>query len=142
MRMMSIDYGDVRTGLAVSDPTGTLAGDAFVIRETSEEKLAHAIAREARVRGVNHLVVGYPKNMNGTEGPRAQKSAALAGRLRVLSGLPVTLWDERRTTAEAQRVLHTSGRHGRKNKALVDAVAATLILEGFLAAVKRDTHLQ
>ena len=132
MRVMAIDYGDVRTGLAVSDPTGTLAGEAFVLRENAMDALAAAIVREATARGVGHLVVGYPKNMNGSLGPRAEKSAALAERLRGVSGLPVTLWDERRTTVDAQRVLHTSGRHGKKNRDLVDAVAAALILEGFL----------
>ena len=132
MRVMAIDYGDVRTGLAVSDPTGTLAGDAFVIRETSAKKLAAAIAQEASARGVSCLVVGHPRNMNGTLGPRAEKSAALAAQLREITGLPVSLWDERRTTTEAHGILHTSGRHGKKNKALVDAVAATLILEGYL----------
>jgi len=129
---MAVDYGDARTGLALSDPTGTLAGDTLVLWETSMEKLASAIAREAAVRGAAQLVVGHPINMNGTLGPRAQKSEALAERLRALTGLPVSLWDERRTTVEAQRILHTSGRHGKKNKKMVDAVAATLILEGYL----------
>ena len=133
MRVMAVDYGDARTGLAVSDPTGTLAGDAFVIREGNPKKLADAIAKEAAARGVGRLVVGHPRNMNGTLGPRAEKSAALAGLLRARTGLPVSLWDERRTTVEARGVLHASGRHGKKNRALVDAVAAALILEGYLA---------
>ena len=142
MRVMAVDYGDVRTGLAVSDRTGMLTGEAFVVRETSAEKLAEVIMKEAITREVGHLVVGYPKNMDGSSGPRAQKSEALADLLRELSGLPVTLWDERRTTFDAHRVLHTMGRHGKKNKSMVDAVAASLILEGYLrcAELRADTQ--
>ena len=137
MRVMAVDYGDARTGMAVSDPTGTLTGDTFVIREIDVGKLAAAIVKEAAARGISHIVVGYPKNMNGTLGPRALKSAALAERLRALCDIPVSLWDERRTTAEAQRILHTAGRHGKKNKDKVDAVAAALILEGALQRLGR-----
>jgi putative Holliday junction resolvase len=133
---MAIDYGDVRTGLAVSDAAGSLTGDAFVLRETSPKKLADAIVREAEARGVERLALGCPRNMDGSLGPRAQKSEALAARLRALTGIPLALWDERRTTVEAQRLLHTAGRHGAKNKKAVDAVAAALILEGYLASLR------
>lgn len=135
MRIMAIDYGDVRTGLAVSDAAGILTGDAFVVREPSAKKLADRIADEAAARGVARLVLGHPKNMDGSVGPRAQKSEALAELLRARTGLPVVLWDERRTTAQAHRVLHDAGRHGRRNRETVDAVAAALILEGYLASL-------
>ncbi|MDR3207849.1 MAG: Holliday junction resolvase RuvX [Oscillospiraceae bacterium] len=141
MRVMAIDYGDVRTGLAVSDAAGTLTGDAFVIRETAPQKLAAAIVREAEARGVEGLVLGWPRNMDGSLGPRAAKADALAVRLRRLTDIPLALWDERRTTVEAQRILHTVGRHGAKNKGAVDAVAAALILEGYLAARGRQDKM-
>jgi putative Holliday junction resolvase len=129
---MAVDYGDVRTGLAVSDITGSLVGEAFVVKEVSVGKLTDVIAAEAAARGVECLAVGLPKNMDGTRGERAQKSERLAEILRVKTALPVFLWDERRTTAEAQRILHTAGRSGRRGRAKLDAVAAALILEGFL----------
>ncbi len=135
MRTMAIDYGDVRTGVAVSDLTGLLVGDAFIIEERSEGRLAVRLAEETKKRGVTRLVVGHPLNMNGTRGPRAEKSEKLAALLREKTGLPVALWDERRTTTDAHRILHEAGSHGPKNKKKVDAVAAALILEGYLASV-------
>ncbi|MCD8334106.1 MAG: Holliday junction resolvase RuvX [Clostridiales bacterium] len=132
MRVMAIDYGDARTGVAVSDPTGTLAGYTTVIaswkQEIVVEQLLHLIAEHQ----VDELVLGYPKNMNGTCGDRAAKSEALAALLRERTGLPVTLWDERLTTVDAHRILSENGRRGKKRKQTVDAVAATLILEGYL----------
>lgn len=136
MRVMAVDYGDVRTGVAVSDRSGTLAGDAFVITETNAKKLAARLCAEAAARGVERVVVGYPVNMNGSAGPRAQKSEALLASLTAL-GLEGALWDERRTTAEAAQILHNAGKHGRKNRERLDAVAATLILEGYLASISR-----
>ena len=136
MRVMAVDYGDARTGIAVSDLSGMIAGDAFVISEWDAEKLAERIAEEAKVRGAERLVVGYPRNMNGTPGPRAEKSEAFAKRLEQVSGLSVTLWDERRTTVDAHRILTEAGKHGQKRKNTVDAVAASLILEGYLASLR------
>ncbi len=136
-RVMAIDYGDARTGLAFSDLTGTLAGEAFTLRETNEERLLEAICREARARDAGSAVMGYPRNMNGTEGPRAEKYAAFARRLEEALGFPVTLWDERRTTVEAHQILSHQGRRGQKRKNTVDAVAAALILEGYLNFLNR-----
>ena len=136
MRIMAIDYGDSRTGLAVSDSQGILAGEAWVIREWDPGRTARKIAAEAEKRGVRQLVLGYPKNMNGTLGPRAKKSEELAERLRAL-GFDVVLWDERRTTVDAHRILSEAGRRGKKRKNTVDAVAATLILEGYLESLKK-----
>ena len=137
-RVLAIDYGDARTGLAFSDPTGLLAGDAFTVHEHREDRLLEAIRQEAAARGVTHVVMGYPKNMNGTEGPRAEKYAAFAGRLEQTLGLPVTLWDERRTTVEAHQILTQQGRRGKRRKNTVDAVAASLILEGYLTFLNRQ----
>ncbi|MEL4105571.1 Holliday junction resolvase RuvX [Oscillospiraceae bacterium WX1] len=136
MRIMAVDYGDARTGIAVSDATGLLAGEAFIITEWSEERLAEKIADAVQSRGVTKVILGYPKNMDGTLGPRAEKSAALAAALRENFGLDVVLWDERRTTVDAHRILSETGVRGKKRKQTVDAVAASLILEGFLQSLR------
>ena len=132
MRVMAIDYGDARTGVAVSDLTATLCGDAFTIQEWDPARLAARIAREAREREVGRLVLGLPRNMDGTEGPRAEKSRAFQALLEAETGLPVTLWDERRTSVDA---LHAGGKRMKAHKKQVDAVAASLILEGFLGSL-------
>lgn len=129
---MAIDYGDARTGVAISDPTGLLAGQTFVIHGRKAEAVAAELAGLAAANQVNELVLGYPKNMNDTLGPRAEKSEALAELLRRLTGLSVILWDERRTTVDAHRILSETGNRGKKRKEKVDAVAASLILEGYL----------
>jgi len=135
MRIMAIDLGDTRTGLAVSDPTGTLTGEAWTVTERNMPRLAQTIVEAAKERGVARLVLGYPKNMNGTLGPRAEKSEAFKAELENLADLPVLLWDERRTTAEAESILIEVGRRGKKKKQTVDAVAASLILEGYLRSL-------
>ncbi len=111
---MAIDYGDARTGVAISDPTGLLAGFTTVIHSRKPEAVAAELARLVREHRVEELVMGFPRNMDGTEGPRAE------------------LWDERRTTVEAHSILHASGKRMKNHKKTVDAVAATLILEGYL----------
>lgn len=136
MRIMAIDYGDVRTGVTVSDMQGILAGEAWVLKEWDTERLASRIADEAKMRNVERLVLGYPKNMDGTKGLRAEKSEEFAVLLREKSGLEVILWDERRTTVDAHRILSEANRRGKKRKETVDAVAATLILEGYLNSLK------
>ncbi len=131
---MAIDYGDARTGIAVSDMLGMLAGETFVIQEWDPVRLADTIAAQARTREVSTLVLGLPKNMDGSEGPRAEKSRALAALLEQ-RGFAVVLWDERRTTVDAHRILRENGKREKKHKATVDAVAAALILEGYLGSV-------
>ena len=133
MRVMAIDYGDAHTGVAVSDPTGLLAGYAAVVDGREAEAVAEKLAALAREHGAEELVLGHPLNMDGTRGPRAEKSEAFAELLRAASGLPVTLWDERRTTVDAHHILFRAGKNGKKRKKTVDAVAASLILEGYLA---------
>ena len=131
MRVMAIDYGDARTGIAVSDMLGILAGETFVITQWDPAALADTIAAEARARDVGTLVLGLPRNMDGTEGPRAEKSRAMKALLEE-RGMTVVLWDERRTTVDAHRILRENGKREKKHKATVDAVAAALILEGYL----------
>lgn len=135
MRIMAIDYGDAHTGIAISDPTGLLAGFTTTITAYSQEQVAERIAALAIEREVEELVLGYPKNMDGSCGPRAEKTEALADLLRSVVSLPVTLWDERRTTINAHQILRSNGKNGKsakKRKEFVDAVAASLILEGYL----------
>lgn len=135
MRIMAIDYGDARTGIAVSDLMNTMTGDAFVITDWNPETIADRIAAEAKARGVDTLVLGLPKNMDGTLGARAEKSLTLSEILKERSGLPVVMWDERRTTVDAHRILSDNGKKMKKHKKNVDAVAASLILEGYLASL-------
>lgn len=132
MRIMAIDYGDARTGVALSDVTGLLAGQTFLVKSRKEEVVLEELADLAQKQGAEELVLGYPKNMDGTVGPRAEKCAALAEKLRERTGLPVVLWDERRTTVDAHRILGEQGVRAKNRKDKIDSVAATLILEGYL----------
>ena len=132
MRIMAIDYGDARIGLAVSDAMGILCGDAWTMEEWNMERAARRICDEAAARGVEKLVLGLPKNMDGTEGPRAEKSRQFKALLEELGAPEVVLWDERRTSIEAHAILHSVGKKEKKHRATVDAVAASLILEGYL----------
>ena len=132
MRIMAIDYGDARTGVAFSDPTGLLAGQTFLIKSRKEDAVLAELARLAKEQGAEELVMGYPRNMDGTLGPRAEKYAAFAKKLEAAAGLPVILWDERRTTVEAHQILGDHGVRAKNRKNKVDSVAAALILEGYL----------
>ena len=139
MRIMAIDYGDAHTGIAISDPTGFLAGFTTVITAYRPEVVAEQVAVLAKEHGVEELVLGHPKNMDGSRGPRAEKAEAMAELLKEATGLPVVLWDERRTTIDAHQILMTGGKNAKKRKKVVDAVAASLILEGYLTFKK--SHL-
>ena len=141
MRIMAIDYGDARTGVAISDPAGLLAGYTTVIQSRKPEQVTEELCRLIRERQVDELVMGFPRNMNGTEGPRAELYRTFAAGLEAASGMPVNLWDERRTTIEAHQILHTGGKKMKQHKANVDAVAASLILEGYLTKKRRETSL-
>ncbi|MDO5594013.1 MAG: Holliday junction resolvase RuvX [Eubacteriales bacterium] len=132
MRIMAIDYGDAHTGVAISDPTGMLAGWTTTIDSRKQDVVVEQLRAIIAQWQVTELVLGYPKNMNDTKGERVLKSEGLAQRLTEETGLPVHLWDERLTTVDAHRILSENGRRGKKRKQKVDAVAATLILEGYL----------
>ena len=132
MRVMAIDYGDQRIGLAVSDPTGLLCGEAWTMQEWNMERASLRIAEEAARREVGTFVLGLPKNMDGSEGPRAEKSRVFAALLEADSGLEVVLWDERRSSIEAHAILHAAGKKEKVHRKTVDAVAASLILQGYL----------
>lgn len=132
MKIMAIDYGDAHTGVAFSDPTGFLAGTTTTIHSRSADVVLSELARLAKEQGAEEIVMGFPRNMDGTEGPRAELYRAFAGRVEEATGLKPVLWDERRTTVDAHRILQQAGKNAKKRKKTVDAVAASLILEGYL----------
>ena len=136
-RIMGIDYGDARTGVAVSDLLCSSVGTTWVVPSRNTEKAVADIVKLAKENDVGKIVVGLPKNMDGTEGPRAQLCRQFAQTLRQATGLEVDMWDERRTTVEAHNILSQHNYHGKKRKNTVDAVAASLILEGYLAYLRR-----
>ena len=129
---MAVDYGDVRTGLAVCDRTEFLASPIGVIEERNAPILAMKIAHMAEQYEVGEIVVGLPKNMNGSIGPRAEKCQAFAEMLSELTEVPVNMWDERSTTVTAHQILNQTNVRGKNRKAVVDEVAATVILESYL----------
>lgn len=137
MKIMGIDYGDARTGVAISDLLCSIVGSTCVVPSRNTQKAVADIVRLAQENQVGEIVVGLPKNMDGTEGTRAELCRAFAQTLEEAMGLPVVMWDERRTTAEAHNILSQHNYHGKKRKNTVDAVAASLILEGYLAYRKR-----
>ena len=132
-RIMGVDYGDARTGIAVSDLLCSLVGTTNVIHSRNMDKTITQICTMVKESDVGEIVVGLPKNMDGTEGARAELCREFAQKLGEATGLPVTMWDERRTTVEAHNILSQHNYHGKKRKDTVDAVAASLILEGYLA---------
>lgn len=134
-RIMAVDYGDARIGLAVSDATGLICGDAWTLKEWNMERASQTISAEAKQRGVSTIVLGLPKNMDGSEGPRAEKSREFKALLEADSSLPVVLWDERRSSIEAHAILHANGKREKDHRKTVDAVAASLILEGYLGSI-------
>ena len=137
MRVLAIDYGDARTGIAVSDASGMIVGQTTVIHSRNAKKTAQEIALLVRKTGAERLVMGFPRNMDGTEGPRAALYKEYAALVEQECSMPVILWDERRTTVEAHNILSDCNYHGKKRKNTVDAVAASLILEGYLSFLSR-----
>ncbi len=136
MKIMGIDYGDARTGVAISDLLCTIVGTTTVLPSRNPEKLMADLVRLTKENQIGEIVVGLPKNMDGTEGSRAQLCREFAQTLKDATGLPVAMWDERRTTVEAHNILSVHNYHGKKRKETVDAVAASLILEGYMAFKK------
>lgn len=136
MRIMAIDYGDAHTGVAISDPTGFLAGTTTTVNSRKADVVLEELCKLIQQYNVDELVMGFPRNMDGTEGPRADLYREFASRLEEAAGMPVKLWDERRTTIDAHRILFEAGKNAKKRKKTVDAVAASLILEGYLTFKK------
>ncbi len=132
MIIMSVDYGDVRTGIAVSDRLETYAFPVEVINESYQPKVISRILSLVQQKQPDIIVVGYPKNMDSSEGSRAQKCKEFAKELENQSGIECVLWDERLTTVSAHNYLNVTNTRGKKRKEVVDAVAATIILQDYL----------
>ena len=138
MKIIAVDLGKVRTGLAVCDPQEYLASPLQVVEERNGDRLMQTVARIAREQEAGHLVVGLPRNMDGSEGESAQNARLFAKRLEEETGLPVSLRDERGTTITAHHHLNQTNTRGKKRKAVVDAVAAVVILQDFLEQRRRE----
>ncbi len=136
MIILSVDYGDARTGIAVCDRMGILASPVAVIKQSYEPKLIAEIKALAEKHKAELIVVGLPKNMDGSEGERAEKCRNLASMISMETGIETKMQDERLTTVSAHRVLSNNNVRGQKRKDVVDAVAAVMILEDYLSANK------
>ena len=136
MVILSVDYGDARTGIAACDALQMLASPVTVIHQSEKEPLADEICRIAAEKKAQKLVLGLPKNMDGPEGFRAQACREFAALLSEKSGLPVDFQDERLTTVSAYNALNLTNTRGKKRKAVVDAVSAVIILEDYLRRTK------
>ena len=134
MKILGIDLGHARTGFAVSDESGFLASPIGVVPSYNWEKLLPVAAEKIKETGAQKAVVGLPKNMDGTEGESAQNARAFGEKLEALAKVPIIFWDESCTTITAHGYLNESNVRGKKRKAVVDAVAATVILQGYLDA--------
>lgn len=137
MKIMGIDYGDRRTGIAISDRTCFLASAAGVIEERDENRLAKALFDKFSELGAEKSVLGFPLNMNGTEGPRAEKTKALKDILQKEYGMEVILWDERCTTISAIQIMNTTNTRGKKRKATIDTLSAVIILQSYIDSLKK-----
>ena len=127
--------GPARTGLAVSDAMNILVGEAWTVNQWDANALADEIVKLAESRGIERFVLGLPKNMDGTEGARAEKCREFAALLGSKTDIPIIMWDERRSSVEAHAILHANGKREKKHRKTVDAVAASLILEGYLGTL-------
>ncbi len=141
MIIMSIDFGDSRTGIAVCGKSELIASPVTVIQEKDFEKCIEKTAALAKEQLADEIVVGYPKNMNGTIGERCEKCTLFAQKLEAATGIPTKLWDERCTTVSAHNFLNETNTRGKKRKAVIDAVAAVIILESYLA-FRRNSKYQ
>ncbi len=133
MKILAVDLGMARTGLAVCDENEVLASPAGIVAERNRERLAQSVAEQAKSRGAGEIVVGLPRNMDGSEGESAKNARAFAELLRALVSVPVVMQDERGTTVTAHRYLNDTDTRGKKRKAVIDTVAATVILQDHLA---------
>ncbi len=137
MIIMSVDLGDARTGVAVSDQSESFAFPKGVIFEYNKDKLLDKLCEKAKELKAEMLVVGFPKNMDGSVGFKAQECEAFANKLKDRTGLPLVMWDERCTTISAHTALNFTDTRGKKRKNIVDAVAAVIILEDYLKYRKK-----
>lgn len=139
MRIIAIDYGDVRTGVTISDPTGLLAGHTTVVQSRREGVVAEELVHFAKEHSVDELVMDSPRNMDDTGRPRAGLCRTFAARLGEVCGLKPVLWGERRTAVGAHGILRTSDKRVKQHRETVNTVTATLILEGYLTRKREET---
>ncbi len=137
-RILGVDYGDVRTGLALSDANRFLASGLGTIREGGMRATAKKVAAVAAERGAGIIVVGLPKNMDGSEGTSADKIRAFADLLRPMTEAEIVFWDERVSTMAAHRILNMTDTRGQKRKDVVDTLSAEIILQNYLDALKNS----
>lgn len=140
MRIMAVDYGDARTGLAVCDKFEMLASPLCVINQANQKLLIREIVEISKKECVELIVVGYPKNMDSSIGSRAEKCNKLADLLELAAGIKVELWDERLTTVSAHQAMNDNNIRGEKRKKIIDAVAATIILQDYMAFRKKSAN--
>jgi putative holliday junction resolvase len=133
VKILAVDLGKARTGLAICDEGEVLASPVRVISERNWDRLTSIIVQEAKTLSAKQIVVGLPRNMDGSEGESAQNARAFAERLKALTSIPIVLWDERGTTITAHEYLNDTDTRGKKRKAVIDAVAATVILQDYLS---------
>lgn len=138
MKIMAVDYGDSRTGLAVCDKGEILASPLSTVFEKNFDRCAEEVSRRAKEAGAEMLVVGDPINMNGTRGERSEKCRLFAEKLKDLTGLEAVMWDERSTTVSAINIMNENNRRGQKRKEVLDQAAAAIILESYLAFRKNQ----
>ena len=135
-KILAVDFGDVRTGLAVSDPSRFLASGIGYISPGGIEKTADAVSEVAKTERVVAIVVGLPKNMDGSEGSRANRCKKFAAMLEERTSLPVAMFDERMTTMTASRYLNATNTRGSKRKQVIDTLSAQIILQNCLDRLK------
>lgn len=135
-RILGVDFGDARTGVALSDISGFLASGVGTVKSTSFLKTAEEVAKIAKEKDVGLIVLGHPINMNGTLGPRSEKAQAFGKHLQELCGIEVVLFDERLSTANAHTMLNLTNTRGQKRKAIIDEMSACLILQSYLDSRK------
>ena len=138
MKIIAVDFGDSRTGIAMCDKTEMLASPLCVVQEKDFDECVKKTADIILENKADIAVVGYPKNMNNTVGERCEKCTLFAEKIKEITGIPVELWDERCTTVSAHNYLNTTNTRGKKRKAVVDAVAATIILESYMGYRKNN----
>ncbi len=134
MRVLALDIGQKRIGIAVSDPTQTLARSLLVLDHTDEAKALERVIALVQEQGVDRVVIGYPLSLTGDVGPQAERVGCFAEALAQVLEIPVDLWDERYSTVNAERILRERGMRGRKRRRWVDATAAAVILQDYLDA--------
>lgn len=138
MRILAVDFGDSRTGLAISDKSEILASPLMTVFEKNFDRCVEIVAENAKMNGAEMIVVGDPINMNGTRGPRSEKCRLFAEKLKELTGVEVNMWDERSTTVSAITIMNENNKRGKKRKEALDQAAAAIILESYLAYRKNQ----